>query len=259
MPTWLRHPLTSGLEVDDPETTSLRRQIIQQKRFLRRIYEEWYALLTSELPARPGPVLELGAGAGFLSEYIPNVITSDVFACADIRAVLDGRRLPFAADSLRAILMTNVLHHIPEARLFFAEALRCLSTDGVVLMIEPWVTPWSNMVSTKFHYEPFDASAEEWDFPTGGPLSSANGALPWIIFQRDRSKFQREFPTWAIKRIQPIMPFRYLVSGGVTMRSFMPGWSFGLWHSFENILSPWMNQLGMFALIVLAKKAPHGS
>ena len=35
-------------------------------------------------------------------------------------------------------------------------------------------------------------------FPRQGPLSSANQALPWIVFERDRATFEREFPEWRI-------------------------------------------------------------
>ena len=69
---WLAHPLTRGLDIDDPRTTELRRSIIRYKKFLRRIYEEWYTALAGALPEVQGPVLELGSGAGFLREYIPN-------------------------------------------------------------------------------------------------------------------------------------------------------------------------------------------
>ena len=54
----------------------------------------------------------------------------------------------------------------------------------------------------------------------------ANASLPWILFKRDRSKCDSEFPAWNIGRVQPMMPFCCLESGGVTMRSLMPGWSF---------------------------------
>ena len=88
---------------------------------------------------------------------------------------------------------------------------------------------------------------------TAGPLSGANGALPWIIFARDRLKFEQEFPQWQIELIKPIMPFRYLLSGGVSLRGLAPGWSFGLWRHVENALGRWSNQLAMFAQIVLRR------
>ena len=35
--TWLTHPLTRGLDIDDPRTTELRRRVILEKPFLRLI------------------------------------------------------------------------------------------------------------------------------------------------------------------------------------------------------------------------------
>jgi hypothetical protein len=49
------------------------------------------------------------------------------------------------------------------------------------------------------------------------------------------------------------MPFRYLISGGVSMRTLMPAWTFGLWRAVENALAPWSRHLGMFAQIVLER------
>src|SRR5437762_14337593 len=84
----LAHPLTKGLNIDDPETTHLRRQIIQGKVFLRKIYEEWYQSIAASLPSGDGAVLELGSGAGFMKDSVPNLITSEVFYCPDIRMVV---------------------------------------------------------------------------------------------------------------------------------------------------------------------------
>jgi SAM-dependent methyltransferase len=131
-----------------------------------------------------------------------------------IDAVLDGQILPFADNVLRAIVMTDVLHHLPQPRCFFAEATRCVQTGGVIIMIEPWVTPWSRLVYTKLHYEPFRPKTVDWGFPANGPLSGANGALPWILFEQDRARFRQEFPWLRIRSIRLMMPFRYLVSGG---------------------------------------------
>jgi hypothetical protein len=61
-------------------------------------------------------------------------------------------------------------------------------------MIEPWVTPWSRLVYTRMHHEPFVPAAAQWEFLTTGPLSGANGALPYILFSRDRAQFELEFP-----------------------------------------------------------------
>ena len=250
---WLAHPLTRGLAIDDPRTTNLRRQIIREKPFLKRIYQEWYAKLAVALPAGPEPVLELGAGAGFLRDSLPNVIASEVFYCPGIDLVLDGLQLPLADHVLRGIVMVDVLHHLPQPRHFFREAARCIKPGGAVVIIEPWVTAWSKLIYTSLHHEPFQPLAENWEFPASGPLSGANGALPWILFERDRQQFEQEFPAWKIAKIELAMPFRYLVSGGVSMRALMPGWSFGLWQGMESMLRPCLGSLAMFAYITLKR------
>ena len=250
----LAHPLTRGLDVDDPRTTDLRRRIVREKPFVRRIYDEWYRSIAAALPPGPGVTLELGSGAGFLGDYVPDLLTSEIFPCPGVRMVLDGHQLPFANGALRAVVMTDVLHHLPQPRRFFAEAARCLRTGGVVVMIEPWVSAFSKRIYTALHHEPFRPDAQTWEFPPAGPLSGANGAMPWIIFQRDRATFEAEFPDLAIRSVVPIMPFRYLISGGVSMRSVTPAWTFPLWRSFESALGPMMKRVAMFARIELVRR-----
>jgi hypothetical protein len=121
-------------------------------------------------------------------------------------------------------------------------------------MIEPWVTPWSRFVYGRFHHEPFQPDAATWSIAASGPLSGANGALPWIVFARDRQRFLREHPEWVIRAIDLQMPFRYLASGGVSLRSLSPGWSFGLWRGVERLVAPWMAQWAMFATIVIERQ-----
>jgi SAM-dependent methyltransferase len=254
--SWLAHPLTRGLDLDDPRTTALRRQILREKRFLRKLYLEWYHDIAASLPAGEGGVLELGSGAGFLREVIGDLVTSDIQPVPGVDLVADALALPFGDGELRAIVMTNLLHHLADVECFFNEAARCVRVGGVVSMIEPWVTPWSRVVYAKLHHEPFDPAATTWQVEQGGPLSSANTALPWIVFERDRERFRREVPAWEIERIRRFMPFRYLVSGGVSLRSFMPGWSFAAWTGLERALGPVMDRIAMFAHVVLRRVEP---
>ena len=252
----LAHPRTRHLDVDDPRTTELRRDIIREKPFLKRIYDDWYRLISAALPDDRGPVLELGSGAGFLREFAPReLITSERFYCASVDAILDAQALPFADGSLRAIVLTDVLHHLPRVRAFFREADRTLRPGGTIVMIEPWVTTWSRVVYTRLHHEPFRPETREWEFSETGPLSSANGALPWIVFVRDRARFEHEFPGLRIETITPFMPFRYLVSGGVSLRTLMPAWTYAGWSRLETSLTPLMHRWAMFAFIVLRR---HG-
>lgn len=254
---WLELPCASGESLDSPAATLTRREILRQKPFLQKVYRDWYGRMLAALPPSDGKVLELGSGAAFLGEMIPGLITSEIVAWQGVSLVADARALPFRPGSLRAILMTNVFHHFSDARVFLREAARSVRPGGVVAMVEPWVTAWSRFVYRRLHLEPFEPNRKAWEFPSTGPLSGANGALPWIVFGRDRRIFESEFPEWSIERVEPFMPLRYLLSGGLSMRSLTPGFSHALWKAVEGLLSPLERQTAMFALIVL-RRQPAG-
>jgi len=250
----LAHPLTRGLDINAPHTTALRREIIQSKPFLKQIYLEWYEYVLAALDGTPqGVVLEIGSGAGFLEQFIPGLITSDILYVPFNQLVLDGCSLPFPDNSLDSIVMTNVLHHIPYAGKFLQETARCLRIGGALVMLEPWVSAWSHFVYKYIHHEHYDPNSPEWDFPTGGPLSDANSALPWIVFERDRDQFERQYPQLEISQITPFMPVRYMLSGGISMRCLMPFCLYGFWRWIEERLTPLNRHLGMHALIKVTK------
>ena len=246
----LEYPGARELSIDSPETTLQRVELIRRKTFLRRIYDEWYRLIAGAIPSTGKPTLEIGSGAGFMSEYVDDLVTSDILELPNVSRVLDASvRLPFEDRSLRAIAMVNTLHHLPDIQVFLAEAVRCLEPGGVMTAIEPWNTPWSRFVWGYLHHEPFDPHSASWRFDSTGPLSSANGALPWIVFARDADRLGRLFPELAITSIQPIMPLRYLLSGGVSMRALVPDLSFAPLRFLEHTCRPLTRTAAMFAHI----------
>jgi SAM-dependent methyltransferase len=240
------------MPLDSPLTTGRRRAIVAGKPFLRRIYDEWYRALAQRVPSGPGRVLELGSGAGFLEEYLPDVIRSEVFHCTDVDLIADACQLPFATDSLRAIAMTDVFHHVPDVRRFMREASRTVRYGEVIAMVEPRATTWSRFVYSRVHHEPLRPDVTRWEFEATGPLSSAYGALPWIVFARDRAAFER-VSQWTVEEITPGMPLRYLLSGGISMRTLMPEWTFAAWRGVERLMMPVMGDVAMFATIALRR------
>lgn len=149
--------------------------------------------------------------------------------------------------------MIDVLHRLCRPREFFRDAGRCVKPGGAIVMIEPWVSSWSKFVYGALHHEPFDPKADQWEFPRSGALSGANGALPWIIIERDLETFRREFPEWCLERVVREMPFSYLLSGGMSMRALAPTWAFGPVRTMERLLDPLMRRLAMFARIELRR------
>lgn len=240
--------------LDDASLSLLHRQIISQKKFLRRIYTDFYQELMDAVGyTSDKSILELGSGGGFLKELFPTVITSDIMKLPSVDKVFSAHTMPFDHATLDAIVMVDVLHHIPDVRAFFREATRCLKIGGRVAMIEPANTCWARFIYKNFHHEGFDPTAG-WEFQSEGPLSSANGALPWIIFYRDRRQFESEFPMLQIIQVRPHTPFRYLLSGGLTLRQLVPGWSYPVFKGLGYCIRPLNAFLGMFQTIILEKK-----
>jgi len=252
------YPAMRGIDMDLPESVSSVSMMIQKKSFLRKIYIKWYTELAASIPMNiNGSVLELGSGAGFLKEFVPGLITSEILKIPGVDIIMDGHSLPFANSSLRAIVMVDVFHHLPCVESFLSEAGRCVKSGGVIAMVEPWCTTWSRFVYKYLHHEPFLPETNEWSFPAGGALSSANSALPWIVFKRDRDVFMNTFRQWEIKGISLHTPFSYLISGGLSMRSFLPARFYGVCSNIEKSLKPWRNQLSMFATIILVRKGSY--
>ena len=246
----IAHPLTRGMDIDDPDTTALRLQIIQSKPFLRKLYEEWYQRIAT-CYSTGAKVLELGSGAGFLKSLMPNLITSELFPTPGVELVIDAQSIALSDASLDGIVMTDVLHHLPDCNSFFLEATRVIRVGGQIVMIEPWNSSWSRWVYTHLHHEPFEPNAPDWRIPSSGPLSGANGALPWIIFKRDLTYFEEQNPKLRLVSITQFMPFAYLLSGGVSFRSFFPGWLY----PFIRYLEQHSNEpeRAMFAMIIVAR------
>ncbi|MHC4475876.1 MAG: class I SAM-dependent methyltransferase [Planctomycetota bacterium] len=252
----LRLPETRCIrDLDDPATTLLHAQIVQKKPFLRRLYIDFYRKFTKAVPDSENKVLvELGSGGGFIKEVIANVTTSDILELPNVDKVFSAEDMPFEEGSVDAFLMFDVLHHIGEPRVFFREALRCLKSAGKIVMIEPANTLWARFIFKNFHHERFDSQAQ-WALEEAGPLSQANIATPWIIFSRDRAVFEAEFPSLKIVSIRNHTPWRYLLSGGLSFRQFLPSFTYPFIKAVEYVLSPANNWLGMFQTIELEKVA----
>lgn len=251
----LSHPMSRHLNLDSPELTIQRFRLVKQKPFLNKFYQDCYRSIAGAIPPDSGgSILELGSGGGFIKDFVPDSLTSEILQIPNVDVILDGQRLPFGNDSLRGIVMLDVFHHLPSVRLFLKEASRCVRQGGVIAMIEPWNTIWSRFVYRRLHHEPFDTGCVEWELPKGGPLSEANSALPWLVFKRDRIRFEQKFPQWQIQDIRLHSPFCYLLSGGLSYRSFMPGRLFQFCRRIEFCLQPFLSYLAMFALIILIRK-----
>lgn len=240
-------------ELDSPERTSIHREIIKKKKFLNQLYIDWYSIFAKELENMPNEtIIELGSGGGFLKEIIPHVICTDVITLSSNDMTFSALEMPFKEESVGGIFLIDTMHHIPDGDLFLHEVSRVLVNRGKMILIEPANSLWGRFIYQNFHHEPFDP-AGDWKIPEKGPLSGANGALPWIIFVRDNKEFKQKYPELKIESIEYVNPLLYLLSGGVSRRQLVPDCSYRTFKMVDKMLSKFWNQLSMFMIIKIIK------
>jgi hypothetical protein len=85
-------------------------------------------------------------------------------------------------------------------------------------------------------------------------MSDANMAMPWAIFFRDRARYDAEFPGLPVESIELHTVLLYVLSGGVSMRAFLPGPMFApaLWA--ERLLGPARSRLASMMTVELVRR-----
>ena len=243
-------------ELDDPGRYEELRRRVRGKYALHALYREVYGTYAACVARCPptGGVLEIGSGAGFAREALPRLIASDILPYAGLDLVLDARRLPFASSALKAILMFNVFHHIPDVGAMLAECERVLAPGGRVLIVDEHPGVIAGPILRYVHHEPYQPGAASWTFESTGPLSGANGALCWIVFRRDREEFARRFPGLSIARYQPHTPLRYWLSGGLKPWTLLPRALYGAATALDRGLAAAWPDTGSFVDVELVRR-----
>lgn len=232
-------------------TLLIHKKKIKENKFLNRIYHDFYNEFKSvSLPL--GQMVELGSGGGFLKEILPQVITSDVMAGPGIDSVFSASEMPFVSQSIAGFFLLDVFHHIRDTEKALVEIERCLKPGGKIIMIEPYNSRWSRFIYKNFHHEVFDDKAG-W-MKSEEKLFEENGAVPWIVFVRDKKLFEKKFPNLKILQIIPHTPWRYLFSGGLSHPQLIPTFFYPFIKLLETLMRPFNRFLGMFVTIVIEKE-----
>jgi SAM-dependent methyltransferase len=216
----------ANLDIGSAEWFRAQRRLIESKPLIRSCYQLWYSLLLRDVDSTPHTdkihrIIEVGSGGSFLSEVRPGILRSDV-TTGDVDVVLDGRALPFRTNSVRALLLTHVFHHIPDVCAFLGEAQRVLIPGGVVSMVDCTHTPFARFFFGRFHPEPYDDKTAKWNFPPGHSMLDSNQALAWLVFFRDRHRMETVAPDLIFEQWRYLPWLSYLLSGGVNLPSFVP-------------------------------------
>lgn len=228
------------------------------KPVLRRIYKEQFyrRLLAHTLP--DAPILEIGSGMGYIREVDPAIWRSDILASDGIHAVLDVHELPFAADTFGSVIGLDVLHHFNTPLRFLKEAARVIRPGGRLVMIEPWITPFSRFIYTYLHQEDCDMSAQPWrdddQFAEGKLAFDGNPALPYLLIERGKMQMTTAVPSLRLRSIERFSSLTYLLSMGFKPYSLLPSAAYPLLYGVEEATRPlWASLAALRALIVWEK------
>ncbi len=204
-------------QLDSVENLSRIKQFIDKKWALKEFYKRNYLYCADSLRniSGSGKLIEIGSGGGFLKEFIPEVITTDVIPYKGLDQVMDATQMPFEDSSVRCFFLINTFHHIPDVEKFLSEAQRCLVPGGKIMIVDQHVGMISYFLLKYLHHEGFDQKRVIWSFDSKGPLSDANGALAWIVFRRDIEKFKMLYPRLELASYVPHSPLWYWLSGGL--------------------------------------------
>lgn len=226
------------------------RQILS-KAYLRKIYEEWSEIILRNI-VLPGVTVELGAANSVTRRILAqvNAIGLDILPNPTLDVRADATQMPFVSDSIANLVATDTFHHLPDAEPFLAEVSRVLIGGGRLILIEPWSNRLADFIYRRFHPEPFDKGAG-WITFGAGPMTRANGALPWIVFERDQQLLAERYPALTVTTLRQLMPISYLVSGGARSRIGMPGVFYNTVRKVERIFEH--RGIGLSALIVVQK------
>ncbi|HUI41049.1 MAG TPA: class I SAM-dependent methyltransferase [Terriglobia bacterium] len=217
---------------------------------LRAVYAEFFAALLRVVQGRT-PIVELGAGPGFFKEYYPGLISTDVIATHWVDVVCDACALPFPSQSVGAMVMLDVLHHLPYPLDFMAEASRVLVPGGLIAMTEPWITPFSYLLYRYFHHEdctlridlrrPFEARHKQ--------AFDGNATIPYKVVQH----YRREPGTLRLAREEPFLGLPYLATFGFKCTRPLPARLIRAARFCERMLGPLGRWNATRALLVWEK------
>lgn len=254
-------PEAQELDVDGVDRLRVHAEILAGKPMLADVFSECHELLMSldreTFGGTPGLRVELGAGVAPIARTFPEVLATDVLPGPGIDRVLDAQRLELGDGSVRALYGQNCFHHFPDPSSFFSEAQRVVAPGGGVLLIEPYYGPLASVVFRElFTSEDFDKTMQGWSSDASGPMHGANQALSYIVFERDRERFEREFRQLELVRTFPLGNYvRYLLSGGLNFRQLVPDAAAPALKALEWTLRPARRLLALHYVIVLRRRA----
>jgi 2-polyprenyl-3-methyl-5-hydroxy-6-metoxy-1,4-benzoquinol methylase len=221
--------LAQSEERDRAATLRNRARLGENKNLLfwyRELYRDQFRELRN--PAALS-ILEIGSGTSPLKQFLPNAVTSDVLDLDYLDLVFDCHEIDkldaIENNGLDVITLTNVLHHLRNPILFLNRSASKLKSGGKIIATEPFFSLLSTPIWKHLHHESVDFDIPEPKLTHAhGPLSSANQALPCLIFFRRRDWLHSLSDNFHVEScsMQPFSALSYMVTGGISHKLPIP-------------------------------------
>ena len=251
---------TVAIDTQAQEQLLRHRRVWDQKPILRRVYNEEFFQRLLAFRKAPGLSLEVGAGPGFLKQLVAEIVSTDLIWCPWLDAIADAQKLPFRDGSVANIFGLDMLHHLAEPMIFLSEVSRVLLAGGRLILVEPWITPFSYLIFRFLHQERCDLSETPWlaNSRSASPEKMAfdgNQAIPYLLFgPKHRTTTLGSLPMLKSVAFEPFCLFAYLLSGGFKAMNLLPESLYGPLSRLERVTLPlWRHIAALRVLIVLEK------
>ena len=254
---------TVAIDTQAQEQLLRHRRVWDQKPILRRVYNEEFftRMLASRKPN--GLSVEVGAGPGFFKQFESEIVSTDLIWCPWLDAIADAQQLPFRSHSVANVFGLDMLHHLATPMIFLGEVSRVLIPGGRLILVEPWITPFSYFIFRFLHQERCDLSETPWIVnPSGEALEKlafdGNQAIPYLLFgPKSRSTTLSSLPELKLLALEPFCLFAYLLSGGFKPMNLLPESLYPALSKCERATSPlWRRVAALRVLLVLEKTTP---
>lgn len=207
-------------------------------------------------------ILEVGSGTSPMRLFYGNVTTSDILELDHLDHSFDCHEIhnyrPIPDGSVDIITMTNVLHHLRSPMDFLNNAAVKLKPGGAVILAEPYFSFLSKRIYKYLHHEPsvFEIAEPMLD-NVEGPLSSANMAMPYLIFFSPKgwdARLRRVYDFSAADAIY-FSSISYMATGGISRKLPIPRFIYRHLLRWDlRIASRFPRALSSFFIMKLTKK-----
>lgn len=216
-------------DADRIRTIENRRNLFKNKNLLF-----WYRqLYTSQFSAHGDldkfVVLEIGSGTSPLKHFYPTVLTNDVLRLDYLDYSFDCHRIDEVQEipdgSIDILTMTNVLHHLKNPLLFLRNASSKLKQGGRLIMTEPYLSLISRCIYQYIHHEYCSVDISEPVITDiEGPLTSANSAIPYLIFFSGRGweRTLKDIYFIDYSNVNHFTSLSYFLTGGISRQFPIP-------------------------------------